>query len=210
MSTVEPWRVRLSEKREKMVRRTRYVSGHWGVYMSVVMEATAHHASVEQSQSTLDMLYVAHYPEALRFARFLARDQDTARDLAQEAFVRLAGRFVHRRVPEDFGAYYRKVIVNLHRSQLRRLRLERLFMPRTVTRREPTDPISAMAEQDRLRAALQVLGARQRAAVVLRYCLDLSESQVADSMNCSVPAAKHLVARGLDRLRQELGGEEDE
>jgi len=177
--------------------------------MSVVMEATAH-APVDQRRSTLDMLYVAHYPEALRLARVLAGDPEAARDLAQEAFVRVAGRFVHRRAPEDFGAYVRKVIVNLHRSQLRRVRLERLFMPRLLTRREPTDPISAMADQDRLRAALQVLGARQRAAVVLRYCLDLSESQVADSLNCSVPAAKHLVARGLDRLRQELEGDDDE
>jgi RNA polymerase sigma-70 factor (sigma-E family) len=177
--------------------------------MGMLVDTTAR-GKVEGRWSHLDSLYVAHYPDAVRLAWALTNDLDAARELVQEAFVRVAGRFVHRRAPNDFGSYVRRVVVNLHRSQLRRRRVERGFLGRSGRQVEASDPFEAIEQRYGLRAALQVLGARQRAAVVLRYCFDMSESQVADSLNCSVPAAKHLVARGLIRLRQELGGDVDE
>ena len=46
---------------------------------------------------------------------------------------------------------------------------------------------------------------RQREAVVLRYLVDLPEADTANAMGCTVGTVKSTVARGLDKLRVELG-----
>ncbi|MFN2587769.1 MAG: sigma factor-like helix-turn-helix DNA-binding protein [Actinomycetota bacterium] len=48
---------------------------------------------------------------------------------------------------------------------------------------------------------------RQRAALVLRYYVDLSEEQTADVLRCSVPAAKSLITRATGSLRKQTRGE---
>jgi RNA polymerase sigma factor (sigma-70 family) len=53
---------------------------------------------------------------------------------------------------------------------------------------------------------VQALPPRQRAAVVLRYCEDLSEAQTADLMGCSVGAVKKNASVGLAKLRDRMGG----
>jgi DNA-directed RNA polymerase specialized sigma24 family protein len=45
---------------------------------------------------------------------------------------------------------------------------------------------------------------RQRAALWLRYCDDLSVADVARIMHCSDTAAKQLLLRGRDALRARL------
>jgi DNA-directed RNA polymerase specialized sigma24 family protein len=55
--------------------------------------------------------------------------------------------------------------------------------------------------------ALRRLPARQRAAIVLRYYLDLPEVEVARQLGVPVGTVKSLVHRGLARLRQRLGAE---
>jgi RNA polymerase sigma factor (sigma-70 family) len=50
-------------------------------------------------------------------------------------------------------------------------------------------------------AAMAALPAGQRAVVVLRYWLDLTEPQVAAALGCSVGNVKSQAARGLAKLR---------
>jgi RNA polymerase sigma factor (sigma-70 family) len=52
-------------------------------------------------------------------------------------------------------------------------------------------------------SALLRLPERQRAALVLHYCHDLSEQQTADVMQISLKALKSLVGRGLAKLRSD-------
>jgi RNA polymerase sigma-70 factor (sigma-E family) len=154
----------------------------------------------------LEDVYVRHAPAAMRLAYFLTGDRELAGDLVQDAFVKLAGRFRHVRVPDAFDAYLRRTIVNLFTSHLRRLRLERREL-----RRERSAPSSHrdpdVAERDAMWTAVLTLPPRQRAAIVLRYYEDLSEAQTADVLRCSVGAAKQLVSRGLTALRARIGGE---
>jgi RNA polymerase sigma factor (sigma-70 family) len=49
--------------------------------------------------------------------------------------------------------------------------------------------------------AMAELPAGQRAVVVLRYWLDLTEPQVAAALGCSVGNVKSQAARGLAKLR---------
>jgi RNA polymerase sigma-70 factor (sigma-E family) len=131
-----------------------------------------------------------------------------AEDLVQEAFVRVAGRFRHLRVPDAFDAYLRRTIVNLSTSQLRRAKLERAYAVRHATEpsvvAEPGDP----AVRDELWQALHTLPERQRAAIVLRFYEDLSEQQSAEILRCSPGALNQLVVRGMATLREQIGDSE--
>jgi RNA polymerase sigma factor (sigma-70 family) len=53
--------------------------------------------------------------------------------------------------------------------------------------------------------ALQRLPGRQRAAIVLRYYLDLPEAEVARLLGVPVGTVKSWTHRGLARLRDRLG-----
>jgi RNA polymerase sigma-70 factor (sigma-E family) len=157
--------------------------------------------------SRLDDLYLRHVAGARRLAFLLTGSREVAEDLAQDAFVRLLGRFRHLRHREAFDAYLRRTVVNLHLSRLRRLRLERAYLERERRSVGPPGEEPDVGARQDLWAALRRLPARQRAALVLRYYQDLSERETADTLRCSVGAAKSLVARGLATLRAEMEGE---
>jgi RNA polymerase sigma-70 factor (sigma-E family) len=156
----------------------------------------------------LEDLYTRHAPAAMRLAYFLTGDRELARDLVQDAFVKLAGRFRHLRMPDAFDVYLRRTIVNLFSSHLRRLRLERRELARQRSTGPPEHPDVDVAERDTMWSALRTLPPRQRAAVVLRYYEDLSERETAEVLGCSVGAAKQLVTRGLTALRGRIGSED--
>jgi RNA polymerase sigma-70 factor (sigma-E family) len=174
---------------------------------SVAMDSDPElHTAAETVHDRLDDVYRRNAPAATRLAYVLTGDRDLTQDLVQEAFVRLAGRFVHLRVPDAVDAYLRRTIVNLFTSQLRRRRVERAWLARHAA-----EPTSAATDDPALRdeqwQALGRLPNRQRAALVLRFYEDLSEADAAAILGCSTSAVNSLVVRGLRALRSELGSD---
>ena len=160
---------------------------------------------------SLEDLYVRHAPDAVRLAFLLTHDAALSEDLAQEAFIRVAGRFHHLRSTGAFDAYLRRTVVNLCMSHHRHEKVARSYVRREVERtggREPSTAQPDVETADALRAALGALPDRQRAAVVLRFYADLSEQDVADALHCSVTAARSLVFRAMETLRTTIGGED--
>ena len=142
--------------------------------------------------------YGMYASDAVRLAYLLTGDADLARDLVQDAFVRVASRLVVIKEPEKFRSYLRKTVANLAKNHYRRRALERRHLesagsPAVQRGPEGRDPIFD---------DLQRLPLRQRTAIVLRYYLDLSEREAADEMGSSVAAVKALSARGVRQLRQ--------
>jgi RNA polymerase sigma-70 factor (sigma-E family) len=159
----------------------------------------------DRAPSGLEELYVRHAPAALRLAYFLTGDPDAARDLVQDAFVRMAGRLRHLRHPDASQAYLRRTIVNLHASGLRRLRTERSSLARVAALTVPAPDEDDHGARDEMWHAILGLPPRQRAAIVLRYYEDLSEWQSADILRCSVGALNQLVVRAMANLRTGIG-----
>jgi RNA polymerase sigma-70 factor (sigma-E family) len=155
----------------------------------------------------IEELYRRNAPGALRLAYFLTGDREQAEDLVQDAFVRVAGRFRHLRVPDAFDAYLRRTIVNLFTSQLRRRKVERAYAARQRGS-EPSVMPDDPALRDELWRALATLPARQRAAVVLRYYEDLSERETAEILRVSTGAVSQLVVRAMASLRDHVRGDE--
>jgi RNA polymerase sigma-70 factor (sigma-E family) len=139
-----------------------------------------------------------HYTPLLRLCVALTGKREVAEDIVQDAFVRVSPKIAGLDAPE-VGPYLRRVAVNLWKSRLRRLRLER--RPREV---QPQANTSALEDRDEVWRALLLLPPRQRACVVLRYYEDLPERHVAEILRCSVGTVKSQTSRGLTRLRKEL------
>jgi len=142
----------------------------------------------------------------LRVAVLLTGDWHAAQDLVQESMVKLYRAWPKLRLDGDPDAYLRRIMVNTHRSWWRaRWRRETPAgeLPDTVI----ADFADGQAFAALVRQALQALPQRQRAAVVLRYCADLPEAEVADLLGCSVGTVKTHTHRGLRALRENL--EED-
>jgi RNA polymerase sigma-70 factor (sigma-E family) len=148
----------------------------------------------------LGSLYEKHAPAATRLAYMLTGDRELARDLAQDAFIRVAGKFAALRAEGSFEAYLRSTIYNLVRSHFRHLKVERRHLEEEAARSGPPDDPGPELRSD-LTATLNELPVRQRAALVFRYYADLSEQQTADAMGCSVAAVRSLAFRALESLR---------
>ena len=159
----------------------------------------------EPDRGTMADLYARYVPAGIRLAYLLTGDRHQAEDLAHEAFIRCVGRFSHLRSQSAFDAYLRRAIVNLHTSGLRRRRLEREWVQREGHRvAHASTSQGDVGEKTDLWAALAMLPARQRAALVLRYYEDLSERDTAEALGCTLAAVKSLVARGSEALRTQL------
>ena len=158
--------------------------------------------AVFPSPARVSELYRAHLPAATRLAYLLTGDRAAAEDVAQDAFLSAASRLGGLRHDAAFGAYLQRAVVNKVRNRARRLSLERAHA-------RPADPapydLPDVATRDRLWAALLRLPHRQRAALVLRFYLDLSEHDVAERLRCRPGTVKSAVSRGLAALRAELG-----
>jgi RNA polymerase sigma-70 factor (sigma-E family) len=178
-----------------------------GQMVSVIAEAKE--AAIRLRRATaLDELYVRLHPGMVGLAYLITGDRSVAEDLAQEAFVRLAGRFRHLRHREAFAAYLRRTVVNLGISYLRHVRVERRYVA-GQPREEPFAGPAELEVRDELWRALGRLTARQRAAVVLRYYEDLSEQQAAEALGVSVAAVRSQLFRAMEALRRDLGREEE-
>ena len=150
------------------------------------------------------LAFEQHYVQLLRLCILLSGRRDIAEDLVQEAFVRAATRVPGLEI-EEVGPYLRRVAVNVWKNRLRRLALEN--RPRALRRDNQAPEQSSYDERDALWQAVKRLPKRQRACVVLRFWEDLTESEVAVLLGCSVGTVKSHTSRALARLRKEVNRE---
>ena len=149
----------------------------------------------------------ARWPVMVRLAYGLTGDQGHAEDVAQAAFARAYASWPRVRRSGDPDAYVRQIVVNQNRNRFRKHRVtERLTdSPPEPGRAEQAWTDTARRHDDRsvLIEALQRLGPRQRAVIVLRYWMDLTEHETAALLNCSVGTVKSQASRALAALRQD-------
>jgi len=147
-----------------------------------------------------DDFYRAHYQSLVRLGFLLTLSEDVARDLVHDVFVRVYGRFDGL---DDPLPYLRRSVVNASRSWHRRRRLER-----TQTRATPNVPDVAL-EPDELFDVLSSLPSRQRAAIVLRFYEQMTDTEIAALLHCRPGTVASLVHRGCARLRTAISEPEE-
>lgn len=152
------------------------------------------------ADDALEVLWREQYRSLVRLARVLVDDHGVAEEVVQDAFVRVHGRL--HRVPVDKApAYLRSAVLNGARSTLRRRLVQRKHEPTPPQPVESSELLGLKGEQRRaVLAALRSLPRRQREVLLLRYYLDLSERETAESLGISVGSVKTHAHRGLAAL----------
>jgi RNA polymerase sigma-70 factor (sigma-E family) len=143
--------------------------------------------------------------ELLRTGWLLTGNWASAQDLVQTALAKTWPRWDVVDAAAA-SAYVRRVMVTTFLAWRRR----RWSGELPVEELPDGDPsgVDAFAQADlavSVRAALLDLPPRQRAVIVLRYFLDLTEVATAAALDCSVPTVKTHSARALATLRATPG-----
>ena len=152
------------------------------------------------ADEALEQLYAAHWRQLVRLSVLLVRDQGLAEEIVQDAFVAVHGRWSRLRDPDHALAYLRQAGVNRSRSALR----HRAVVNRHAASVRAVDTPDPTPDTDRREAVLDALRAlpdRQREVLALRYYLELSEAEIADTLGISRGAVKSHASRGAAALR---------
>jgi RNA polymerase sigma-70 factor (sigma-E family) len=148
-----------------------------------------------QAGATFDEFVVARSRALLRTAYLLTHDHALAEDQLQTALAKAW--FAWRRIDGNPDAYVRRILVNTYAS----------WWQRKWNGEHPTDELPERAagetatEPTDLWLAMERLPRRQRAVVVLRYFEDLTETQTAELLGCSVGTVKSQCSKALAKLR---------
>ena len=154
------------------------------------------------ADTAVEELYAAHYRRLVRLSVLLVRDLETAEEVVQDAFVAMHGRWRTLKDPEKGLAYLRQTVVNRSRSVLRHRGVEARYVVPAVRHLHGADEAAMVSERRAaVLDALRALPERQREVLALRYYLDLSEADIAQTLGISRGAVKSHASRGVAALR---------
>lgn len=163
--------------------------------------------------SCAETLLSRHQNGAYTAALRLLGEPADAEDVAQDAMVRAYARLADLEDGTNFGAWLRKIAVNLSLNFLRRrrqFRFESLEDGAAATdadlvdERGPTPEKAAldMSARDEIERLIRKLPVDQRVAVVLRDMYDYDVAEVAELQRCGLSAVKMRIARGRAQLKK--------
>jgi len=146
-------------------------------------------------------LFAAHYGRLAGWCRKLLDDDDTAHEVAMEAFTRLLGRL--RRVDDPVGYLY-VIAANLVRDHWRKTKREREAF-RYAKQTEQLASSDGTRRTD-LRTLVESLPERLRVTVLLYYYAGLPLNDVARLTNRPAGTVKSDLFQARSVLRQALDG----
>ena len=180
----------------------------------------------DRDEAAFDQLVERYQGRAYRLAWSVLRDAEEARDVSQEAFIRLyqsAASFGGR---AKFSTWFYRLLVNLCLDQRRKTRWWRQIFAssdgagrpgdeagETLLDRQPApsiDPLEGIdkaRESDRLWEAVGTLSPQQRAVVILQAQEELSTKEIATILKCSEATVRVHLHRALITLRRTMGNE---
>lgn len=154
----------------------------------------------------VEAAYTAHHPMLVRYLTLSTRDRETAQDLAQEAFLRLAREIEAGRVPDDSGAWLRRVGANLAASRGRHLQVVDRHAGSLPRPSEPVGP-EQIVVQDELAAAVggvmaELTGTERRALVLAANGYGARE--IGASVGRTPTATRTLLCRARSKIRERM------
>lgn len=137
----------------------------------------------------------------VRYAALLAGSTAQGEDLAQDVLVRMYLRWDQLAAREgNVLAYARRAITNEHVSWRRRWSTRHIHAVGDQLPDPPAHPWPDGPDEE-LWQRLQALPRRPRAAVIMRYYQDLTDTEIADALDCRPGTVRAHISRGLAALR---------
>jgi RNA polymerase sigma-70 factor, ECF subfamily len=161
----------------------------------------------------LETLVRRHQARAVRVAFLITHDESLAEDVVQDTFMRLYHRIHHFDPSRPFEPYLLRSVVNAALNVAQNAR--HLSMEGDLEQVEGLLSQAASVESEmeytqlkqRIVAALAELEPRQRAVVIQRYYLEMSEKEMAVALDAPPGTVKWLLNTARARLQDLLGSE---
>jgi RNA polymerase sigma-70 factor, ECF subfamily len=153
------------------------------------------------ADSGADALFRATYPKLAGWVRRLVDDDDTAHEIASEAFVRLWSKWTHIDSPQS---YLYMIATNLVRDHWRKTERERRAM-RTVTTEAALNAVQHPSQDVDVRGLLQTLPPKLRDPFLLHYYAGFPIKEVATLLHRPEGTIKADLFAARARLKASLG-----
>jgi RNA polymerase sigma-70 factor (ECF subfamily) len=164
----------------------------------------------------LEQLVLRYQSQALRAAFLIVHDESLAQDVVQDTFLAIYRHIRSFDESRPFEPWFmRSVCHNAIKAAQRRARYspieadddESLFDQLVEFENLPEAQVEAAELQHRVWTALRRLSPRQRAVIVQRYYLNLTEREMSDELVISRGTVKWLLSAARQRLRDLLAPE---
>jgi RNA polymerase sigma-70 factor, ECF subfamily len=168
------------------------------------------------SSAAFQTLYCRHYCKARTLALSLTRDDNDAREVVQEAFIRVLCKGYRFEGQAAFYTWLYRIVYNLAIDRMRRPYRKRVpieqaqellrdLAPLGLPAIEGTDPFEACSTMQTLRRiidTIQRLPTHHRDVIVMRELYGMSYSEIAGALGCS----KGTIMSRLFHARRRLQG----
>jgi len=178
------------------------------------------HDTGQITNPAFDNLYKKYQNAVFGFAYYLTQNRGDAEDLFQEAWLRIAKKLPDEVNLQSIKAWIFTVVANLHRDELRKKRIRRLFFLQKAMslEKEKTmfpvlsdQPVSINPEELNqtdmgrdIAQAMARLPDRQRRVFVLKEIAEFKQAEISDILGIPLGTVKSLMHRAVTRLRREL------
>ena len=186
-----------------------------------VDEATVIHAVQRGDQDAFEQLVRAYDQSVLRLAMNLLRSPEDARDVYQEAFLRVYRNIHTFRFDCSFHTWLYRIVTNICLDHLRKRKVRREESAVVETADGPVDRMDSFEQEgthanperqfwnsqlgNRIETALGDLTPRERTVFGLRHSQGLRLRTIGDMLGTSEEAAKNCLFRATQKMRVVLG-----
>jgi RNA polymerase sigma-70 factor (ECF subfamily) len=178
-------------------------------------------AAQRGDQDAFEQLVRAYDQSVLRLAMNLLRSPEDARDVYQEAFLRVYRNLHTFRFDCSFHTWLYRIVTNICLDQLRKRKVRKEEPSVVETSEGPIDRMESFEEEgasadpersmwnrqlkDRIEDALQDLTPRERMVFELRHYQGLRLRNIGEMLGTSEEAAKNCLFRATQKMRAVLG-----
>jgi RNA polymerase sigma-70 factor (ECF subfamily) len=168
-------------------------------------------ASTGSRAALAEQLFTANYPKLAGWVRRLVDDEETAHEIASEAFVRLLSKWTSPDKLENPQSYLFMIATNLVRDHWRKAERERRAM-RNVTAGSDPEPSTNPAQDVDVRELIAALPAKLRDPFLLHYYAGFGVKEIAALVKRPEGTVKadlyHARAKLKEALAEREGGQE--
>jgi RNA polymerase sigma-70 factor, ECF subfamily len=154
-----------------------------------------------------EQLFAAHYPKLAGWVRRLVDDDDTAHEIASEAFVRLLAKWTSIDKVDSPQSYLYMIATNLVRDHWRKAERERRAFSKAAAGTDP-EPYSDPSQDVDIRELLASLPARLREPFLLHYYAGFGVREIAVQLKRPEGTIKADLYHARGKLKEALAERE--